>query len=190
MPGVGYVEMAFAASSGRALAAVAFLRPCVLSGPGREKCFLRCTRRATGALEIASARGTESSSFAMCFAGILANIEGEHTEPISGRGFEAHTRRSIKVLPLRNSEVPVTILGPRPRLLELPSRIGRTAWTLSARKSFCSASRQLSCSANLANAVPNDRTILRRARQQSCKSLRGTVLLRSRVLASQAWDGK
>ena len=29
LPGVGYVEMAFAASSGRALAAVAFLRPCV-----------------------------------------------------------------------------------------------------------------------------------------------------------------
>ena len=54
LPGVGYVEMAFAASSGRALAAVAFLRPCSLSGPGRQKCMLRCTRRATGALEIAS----------------------------------------------------------------------------------------------------------------------------------------
>ena len=54
LPGVGYVEMVFAASSGRALAAVAFLRPCVLSGPGRgEKCLLRCTRRAR-ALEIAS----------------------------------------------------------------------------------------------------------------------------------------
>ena len=64
LPGVGYVEMAFAASSGRALAAVAFLRPCVLSGPGRsEKCVLRCTRRA-GALDIASARGTGPSSFA------------------------------------------------------------------------------------------------------------------------------
>ena len=55
LPGVGYVEMAFAASSGRALTAVAFLRPCVLLGPGRgEKCVLRCTRRASGALEIAS----------------------------------------------------------------------------------------------------------------------------------------
>ena len=54
LPGIGYVEMAFAASSGRALTAVAFLRPCVLSGPGREKCFLRCTRRATGTLEFAS----------------------------------------------------------------------------------------------------------------------------------------
>ena len=55
LPGVGYVEMAFAASSGRALAGVAFLRPCSLSGPGRgEKCVLQCTRLATGALEIAS----------------------------------------------------------------------------------------------------------------------------------------
>ena len=54
LPGVGYVEMAFAASSGRALAPVAFLRPCVLPEPGRgEKCVLRCTWRAE-ALEIAS----------------------------------------------------------------------------------------------------------------------------------------
>ena len=29
LPGVGYVEMAFAASSGRTLTAVSFLRPCV-----------------------------------------------------------------------------------------------------------------------------------------------------------------
>jgi len=55
LPGVGYVEMSFAASSCRALAAIAFLRPCALSGPGQgEKCVLRCTRRATGALEIAT----------------------------------------------------------------------------------------------------------------------------------------
>ena len=51
LPGVGYVEMAFAASSGRALTAVAFLRPCVLSGPGRgKKCALRCTRQGSGTL--------------------------------------------------------------------------------------------------------------------------------------------
>ena len=51
LPGVGYIELAFAASSGRALTAVAFLRPCVLSGPGRgEKCVLRCTQQATGTL--------------------------------------------------------------------------------------------------------------------------------------------
>jgi hypothetical protein len=85
LPGVGYVEMAFAASSSRALAAVAFLRPCLLSGPGRgEKCVLRCTRRA-GALEIASARGTGSSSFASCFAGTLANIEGSCADTMFGR---------------------------------------------------------------------------------------------------------
>ena len=51
LPGVGYVEMAFAASSGRVLTAVAFLRPCVLSGPdGGKKCVLRCTQQATGTL--------------------------------------------------------------------------------------------------------------------------------------------
>jgi len=61
--------MAFAASSGRALAAVAFLRPCVLSGAGREKCFLRCTRRATGALEIASRHSENDGSFAVNFIG-------------------------------------------------------------------------------------------------------------------------
>ena len=35
LPGVGYVEMAFTASSGRnsAITAVAFLRPCILPGP-------------------------------------------------------------------------------------------------------------------------------------------------------------
>ena len=70
LPGVGYVEMAFAASSSRALAAVAFLRPCVLSGPGRgEKCVLRCTRRATEALEIASRYSKNDGSFAVHFIG-------------------------------------------------------------------------------------------------------------------------
>ena len=56
LPGVGYVEMAFAASAGRALADVAFLRPCSLSGPTNrsgERCALRCTQRGA-ALEIAS----------------------------------------------------------------------------------------------------------------------------------------
>ena len=189
LPGVGYVEMAFAAGSGRALAAVAFLRPCVLPEPDRgEKCVLRCTRRA-GALEIASARGTGSSSFASCFAGTLANVDID-TDTISGRGFSARIERFIKASSRRrNTVAPHATLGPRPRLLKVSSRIGGTAWTFSARKSLCSASRQLGYSANLANAVPNDRTILRRARQQSCKSLRGTVLPRSRALASQAWDG-
>ena len=95
LPGVGYVEMAFAASSGQALAAVAFLRPCVLSGPRRgEKCVLRCTRRCD-TLEIASARGTGSSSFASCFAGALANIESGHAETVSSGHCKVHKEWSI-----------------------------------------------------------------------------------------------
>ena len=70
LPGVGYVEMAFAASSCKALAAVAFLRPCVLPEPGRGvKCVLRCTRRTNGALEIASRHSLKDGSFAVHFIG-------------------------------------------------------------------------------------------------------------------------
>ena len=70
LPGVGYVEMAFAASSGRALTAVAFLRPCVLPEPGRgDKRVLRCTRRSTEALEIASLLSFNDGSFAVHFIG-------------------------------------------------------------------------------------------------------------------------
>ena len=186
LPGVGYVEMAFAASSGRALAAVAFLRPCVLPEPGRgEKCVLRCTRRA-GALEIASARGTGSSSFASCFAGTLANIESGHAETASGREFSARMERFIKAPVLRNNPAVLqAIVGPRPRLLKLTSRIGGTAWTFSARMALCSANGQSYRNSNLANAVSNNRSILRQARQQLCKSLRGAVLSRSCVLASR-----
>jgi acyl transferase domain-containing protein len=72
LPGVGYVEMAFAASSLRALTAVAFLRPCVLSGPGRgKKSVLRCAQRGA-ALEIASKRTFNESTgdpFAVNFMG-------------------------------------------------------------------------------------------------------------------------
>ena len=193
LPGVGYVEMAFAASSGRAFTAVSFLRPCVLSGPGRgEKCVVRCTRRA-GALEIASARGDGSSSFASCFAGTLANIESGNAEPILGRGFSARMDRFIKAQSTRrNPVVPQAILGPRPQLLEVSSRIGGTAWTFSAGQSLCSTSRQLPRGAILdAIAFKNSKgNNFHSVRQQSCQSLRGTVLLRSRVLASQAWDGK
>ena len=188
MPGVGYVEMAFAASSGRALTAVAFLRPCVLPKPGRgEKCVLRCTRRA-GALDIASARGTGSPSFATCFAGTLTNIESGHAKTVSGREYSARMERSIEAPPRQCCpEAPVANLGPRSRLLELSSRIGGTAW-FSARKSLCSANGQLSRGLYHANVASNNGecTKLHLARRQSCKSLHGTVLSGSRVLASQA----
>ena len=192
LPGAGYVEMAFAASSARALTAVAFLMPCSLSGPGRgEKCVLRCTRRATGALEIASARCSqtpEASSFAMCFAGTLANIEGSHTETKSGRGLYAQVKHCIKTsFARRNAVVPQATFGPRPRLLKLASRIGSTAWTFSARKSTCSSSRQLSRSANPANIASNNSkcTHLHSGRWQSCKSLCGTMLSTSHFHVSR-----
>jgi hypothetical protein len=193
LPGVGYVEMAFAASSGRALTAVAFLRPCVLPEPGRgEKCVLRCMRRA-GALEIASARGTGPSSFASCFAGTLANIESGRAESISGRKFGARMERLVKAASRRrNPLVPQATVGPRPRVLELSSRIGGTAWTFSARKSLCSASRQSYSNSNVMNVASNASKLchLHLARRQSCKSLRGTVLSRSRMLASHAHNNK
>ena len=193
LPGVGYVEMAFAASSGRALAAVAFVRPCVLPEPGRgEKCVLRCTRRA-GALEIASARGTESSSFATCFAGTLTNIENGYSETASGREFSARMKRFIKAASGRcYPAAPQAIVGPRPRLLEVSSRIGGTAWTFSARKSLSSDSRQSYRNSNVMNVASNASKWchLHLARRQSCKSLRGTMLSRSRVLAPHAHENE
>ena len=193
MPGVGYVEMAFAASSGRALAAVAFLRPCVLPEPGRgEKCVLRCTQR-SGALEIASARGTKSSSFASCFAGTLANIESGCTESILGREFGARTERSITLLSTRcSTAVPQGTLGPRPRVIESSSRIGGTAWRFSTREFLCSASRQSYRNMNQMNVASNasKRTHLHPEQRQLCNSLRGTLLSRSRWPASHALVNK
>ena len=90
----------------------------------------------------------------------------------------------------RNTVVPHATLGPRPRLLESSPRIGGTAWAFSARKSLCSASRQLRHSADLANVASNNGTILCQMRKQSCKSLRGTVLSRSCVLSYQAQNDK
>ena len=59
LPGVSFIEMAFAASPGHAtLTTIAYLRPCSLPGHtdrSGERCVLRCTKRG-GALEIASRR--------------------------------------------------------------------------------------------------------------------------------------
>jgi len=165
----------------------------VLSGPGRgEKCVLRCTRRG-GALEIASARGTDPSSFASCFAGTLANIESSCAETVSGRSFEACNEQFIRTASRRrNPLVPQATVGPRPRVLELSSRIGGTAWMFSARNSLCNASRQSYRNSNVMNVASNASKWchLHLARWQSCKSLGGTVLSRSRVLASHAHNNK
>ena len=59
LPGVSFIEMAFAASPGHSvLTTIAYLRPCSLPGPtdrSGERCILRCTKRGA-ALEIASRR--------------------------------------------------------------------------------------------------------------------------------------
>ena len=103
LPGVGYVEVAFAAGASRraVLSAVAFVRPCVLPAPGwgaaSERCTLRCMRREADTFEIASLSSTgplphwfgclgladscKDSSSEMCLSRrtYLAR-PGEHTE--------------------------------------------------------------------------------------------------------------
>ena len=64
LPGVGYLEMMFAATRRTVLKAVAFIRPCILPVPrpdAPEKCILRCTRRGRDAFEIASWTGVKTS---------------------------------------------------------------------------------------------------------------------------------
>jgi hypothetical protein len=79
-PGVGYVEVAFAANldQASALTAAAFVRPCMLPTPRfgtSKRCELRCTRRETGGIEIAShvTGSSTESSFVSCFVGTLAS---------------------------------------------------------------------------------------------------------------------
>ena len=77
LPGVSFVEMAFAVSPGHSsLTEIAYLRPCSLpdfNEEYRERCVLRCTQRGD-VLEIASRRvGTGvQSGFAANFVGTLA----------------------------------------------------------------------------------------------------------------------
>ena len=85
MPGVGYIELAFASSSCQALTAAAFLRPCVLPKPGRGKhCVLRCTRQATGTLLLASRTSTTSTagSFAVNF--MVTQETGHNVQFVEG----------------------------------------------------------------------------------------------------------
>lgn len=89
-PGVGYVEVAFAANldQASALTAAAFVRPCILPNPRSgtsKRCELRCTRRETGGIEIASrvTGSSTESSFVSCFVGTLASC-GDVSEVNSG----------------------------------------------------------------------------------------------------------
>ena len=89
-PGVGYVEVAFAANldQASALTAAAFVRPCILPNPRlgtSKRCELRCTQRETGGIEIASQVTGSSTepSFVSCFVGTLASC-GDVSEVNSG----------------------------------------------------------------------------------------------------------
>jgi hypothetical protein len=110
-PGVGYVEVAFAANldQASALTAAAFVRPCILPNPSlgtSKRCELRCTRRETGGIEIAS-RVTGSStepSFVSCFVGTLAScgdISGVKADvnPFVKREYVASANQAIDASP-------------------------------------------------------------------------------------------
>ena len=87
LPGVGYLEMMFAATRRTVLKAIAFIRPCVLPVPrpdAPEKCILRCTRRGRDAFEIASWRGVKTSDhlkFLTHFSASFVDIESESIAP-------------------------------------------------------------------------------------------------------------
>ena len=98
LPGVGYLEMMFAATRRTALKAIAFIRPCVLPVPrpdAFEKCILRCTRRGRDAFEIASWRGVKTSDdlkFSTHFSASFVDIESESIAPT-----HISERRSVTV---------------------------------------------------------------------------------------------
>ena len=117
-PGVGYVEVAFAANldQASALTAAAFVRPCMLPNPRlgtSKRCELRCTRRETGGIEIAS-RVTGSStetSFASCFVGTLAScgdVSGVKTaaNPFVRREYVAPTNQGNDESPDNCASIP------------------------------------------------------------------------------------
>ena len=110
-PGVGYVEVAFAANLDQAstLTAAAFVRPCILPNPRlgtSKRCELRCTRRETGGIEIASrvtGLSTETS-FASCFIGTLASCDDVFAvkaaaNPFVRREYVASTNEDIDEAP-------------------------------------------------------------------------------------------
>ena len=110
-PGVGYVEVAFAANldQASALTAAAFVRPCMLPNPclgTSKRCELRCTRRETGGIEIASriTGSSTESSFASCFVGTLAScgdVSGVKADvnPFMKREYVALANQGINASP-------------------------------------------------------------------------------------------
>jgi hypothetical protein len=103
LPGVSFIEMAFAASPGHyTLEAIAFIRPCLLPGPTEasgERCVLRCTKRGA-VLEIASQRVDRGlqSGFAANFVGTLAGQKVVHTNIECIISSRTHRRISVASL--------------------------------------------------------------------------------------------
>ena len=116
LPGVGYVETAFAADAGRraVLSAVAFVRPCVLPGPraaASERCALRCMRRATDTFEIASLSSTGPLPHWFGSLGLADSCEDSSSETcLSRRTYLArpgeHTEAPIKCNADRAARLP------------------------------------------------------------------------------------
>ena len=91
LPGVGYLEMTFAATKHYVLKSVAFIRPCVLPEPQpgvAEKYVLRCIRRGQETFEISSSGNTSSEElkFATHFAATCADVEKGYAPHIWRRG--------------------------------------------------------------------------------------------------------
>ena len=129
-PGVGYVEVAFAANldQATALTAAAFVRPCILPSPHlgtSKRCELRCTRRETGGIEIAS-RITGSpteTSFASCFVGTLArcgDVSGVNAaaNPFVKREYVASTNQETDASPATCASQPKTVRSLLPSWLQ------------------------------------------------------------------------
>ena len=197
LPGVGYLEMTFIANLGRvsAFTDLAFMRPCWLPRAGtNERCVLRCTRQGEGAFEIASWRGKRTSMEYEFKTHFRATPKAAFTG--SPKQISSRPHGSLNVTnktSAQNVNTPRMMPGVdswgkvQASAMRMP--MGRMAWFLSAGKGLCNSSRQSARSFYSAGQTTSiKRTLLLPARQQSCKSLRGTLLSKPRVLASQAWD--
>ena len=117
LPGVGYLEMTFAATKHYVLKSVAFIRPCVLPEPQpgvAEKYMLRCIRRGQETFEISSSGHTSSEElkFTTHFAATCADVDIGYAPHIWRRGsvglesqkVEQHKERCRDVLLTRRMQ--------------------------------------------------------------------------------------
>ena len=172
------------------------MRPCWLPEPGtNERCVLRCTRQGEGRFEIASWRGVRASiesNFTTHFRAILENSTHCATR-ITKMSISRYVSWDpiTKVMDLQNLSNDRGMLNSHGKAtaMRMPHH-GCTAWIFNARKSLSSIGWRgaLHRRTGLANVAFNEtkRTLFHPERRQSCKSLRGTVLSRSRWRAAHA----